>query len=165
VADRATFAPRSVEARDARDGSFRHTVFEGTRVSITCGGHLCPANMTSRSATDTGSRADSLAVAPFDYFNGSYGMLFAVLTLHEGDHLALPVYHPLRGLFWLSVDVGQREEVRVGARSYAVWEVRTPQTGFVYKISNAPPYWIRLDVRMPDGSRQRYERPQEPSRK
>lgn len=159
IADRATFAPLTAEWRDVRDGSLRRLTYRDGSLHIECGGHLCPPNMTAPAAGAVTERDQPLTGPGFDYWGGSYGLLFALLPLAPGSRFTVPVVHPVQGLFPLQVDVGALEQVDAGGGNMvAAYRVTTPQTGWVYHVSDRPPYWLRLEYVKRDGTRQITER-------
>ena len=56
-------------------------------------------------------------------------------------------------------DVESRETIEAanGARIKA-YRLRTPLTGWIYHLTDKPPYWVRLEYKRPDGSTQITER-------
>ncbi len=162
IADYKSFAPILVESRDTRDGSFKRISYRGESVLLECAGHLCPPGMTPAGPGLTASRTTNMASAVFDFWGGSFGLLFAALPLSPNLAASVPVFHPVQGLIWLKVDVAGVEQADAGrGRRVAAYRVVTPQTGpkgWVYHVSTSPPYWLRLEYVMPEGTTQITER-------
>ena len=158
LTDASSFAPLLAEQKDVRDGSLKRISYHGREIGIECGGHLCPPTIKAP-AQGTIRHAVRTDAAPFDYFGGSYGILFAVLPLKVGARFRVPVYSPAQGLIWLRVEVTGTERVNAGGgRMVEAFRVVTPQNGWVYHVSKKPPYWLRLEYRMPSGVIQITER-------
>jgi len=158
LTDFGSFAPLVAEQRDERDGSVKRLTYSGRDATIECGGHLCPPNMKAP-ATGTVSRTMPLSEPGFDYWGGSYGLLFATLPLRLGAKFRVPVVHPQQGLIQLRVEVTGIERVNAGGgRMVNAYRIVTPQTGWVYHVSKKAPYWLRLEYKMQSGMIQITER-------
>jgi hypothetical protein len=158
LTDYRSFAPLIAELRDDRDGSVKRLTYSGRDATLECGGHLCPATLTAP-ATGTTKRPMPLAEPGFDYWGGSYGLLFATLPLKVGAKLRVPVVHPVQGLIQLRVEVTGIEKVNAGGgRMVDAFRIVTPQTGWVYHVSKKAPYWLRLEYKMQSGAIQITER-------
>lgn len=158
LTDARSFEPLLSEWRDTRDGSFRTVRHSGTVAELSCGGHLCPPDLIPP-PSGPAKRRTEMAEQAFDYWGGSYGLLFATLPLAEDYSAMVPVFHPMRGLIRLKVEVTGIESVGAGGgRTVSAFRVVTPLTGWVYHISLKPPYWLRLEYRKPDGTIQITER-------
>jgi hypothetical protein len=158
LADARTFEPLLSEWRNIHDGAFRTVRHRGATVELSCGGHLCPPDLP-QPPSGPATRITAMAGPAFDYWGGSYGLLFATLPLAEHYAATVPVFHPMRGLIRLKVEVAGIEPVDAGGgRMVPAFRLVTPQTGWVYHVSLAPPYWLRLEYRKPDGTIQITER-------
>lgn len=158
LTDFYSFAPLLAEQRDERDGSVKRLTYSVRDATIECGGHLCPPNMKAPT-TGTVSRTMPLTEPGFDYWGGSYGLLFAILPLKVGAKFRIPVVHPQQGLIQLRVEVTGIEKMNAGdGRMVDAYRIITPQTGWVYHVSKKPPYWLRLEYKMQSGMIQITER-------
>jgi hypothetical protein len=145
LADAVSFAPVLVEQKDVRDGSLKRIRYGSDGAAIECRGNLCPPNVTAP-ANGTTTRTVATGVPTFDYWGGSYGLLFATLPLKVGAKFLVPVFHPVQGLIRLKVDVVGKERVNAGGgRTADAFRIITPQTGWIYHVSKQPPYWLRLE--------------------
>jgi len=149
--DLRTFAPIDAYER-AADGGYRKLRYEPSVVHLECRGSRCPPDLRDGAVHRRDIQTD---VATFDYWGGTYGLLFAALPLKVGKSFLVPVFHPARGLIQLRVDVESRETIEAanGARIKA-YRLRTPLTGWIYHLTDKPPYWVRLEYKRPDGSTQ-----------
>ena len=148
LTDHRSFAPLVADQRDVRDGSLKQIRYNGSTVTIECGGHLCPPKMDPP-AVGTASKTFATDAAPFDYWGGTFGLLFATLPLKAGAKYSIPVFHPVQGLIRLRVEVTGEEVVSAGGgRKMKAFRIVTPQTGWIYHVSKSPPYWLRLEYHM-----------------
>lgn len=153
--DQATFAPIEALQRGP-NGAYRLLRYGSDRVHLECRGALCPPDARTGEVV---RREKPTEVATYDYWGGSYGLLFAVMPLEVGKSFIVPVFHPARGLVRLQVDVEARESIKAAnGQPIEAYRLRTPLTGWIYHVSKTPPYWVRLEYSRPDGSRQITER-------
>lgn len=153
--DFLTFAPVDALER-APDGGYRHLRYEPTVVHLECRGSRCPPDARDGQVH---RRDVATEIATFDYWGGTYGLLFAALPLEVGKSFQVPVFHPARGLIRLQVDVEAFETIKAAnGDAIEAFRLRTPLTGWIYHVSRRPPYWVRLEYSRPDGTRQVTER-------
>ena len=155
TADFKTFAPIDAFER-AGDGGFRKLRYEPKVVHLECRSSRCPPDLRDGKVH---SRDIAIDVATFDYWGGTYGLLLALVPLKVGRSYVVPVLHPARGLIQLQVDVEAKETIKAAnGAPIAAYRLRTPLTGWIYHVSDRPPYWVRLEYARPDGTRQITER-------
>ena len=153
--DGRTFAPIESLERGG-DGGYRLLRYEPSVVHLECRSSRCPPDLRDGAVH---RRDIATATATFDYWGGSYGLLLALVPLKVGRSYLLPVLHPARGLIQLRVDVEAKETIKAADGALiAAYRLRTPLTGWVYHVTDKPPYWVRLEYSRPDGSRQIMER-------
>lgn len=153
--DFKTFAPIDAYER-AADGGYRKLTYRADSVHLECRSSRCPPDLRDGAVH---RREIATAQATFDYWGGTYGLLLALVPLEVGKSYALPVLHPARGLIQLRVDVEGRETIKAAnGDSIDAFRLRTPLTGWVYHLTDGPPYWVRLEYARPDGTRQITER-------
>ena len=153
--DTRTFAPIDALER-AGDGGYRQLRYEPSVVHLECRGSRCPPDARDGQVH---RRDIPTETATFDYWGGTYGLLLALLPLKPGTSYAVPLLHPARGLIRLQVDVEARETIKAAnGAPIAAYRLRTPLTGWVYHVTDRPPFWVRLEYSRPDGSRQITER-------
>lgn len=153
--DLRTFAPIDAFER-AADGGYRKLRYEPGVVHLECQGSRCPPDLRDGAVH---RRDIETAVPAFDYWGGTYGLLLALVPLTVDRSYILPVLHPSRGLIQLRVDVEARETIKAAnGDRIAAYRLRTPLTGWVYHVTDRPPFWVRLEYSRPDGSRQITER-------
>lgn len=157
VTDRATFAPISAETRNDSDGSFKRFTYYPDRVVVECAGSLCPPAVPVETG-QVASRSIPTGVATYDYWGGSFGLLFAALPLAPGYRTTLPVFHAGIGAMNLQITVEAEEMVEVGDERILAFRIRTEPTGWIYHVARSAPYWLRLEYARPDGTRQITER-------
>ena len=81
------------------------------------------------------------------------------MPLKSESSYKLPVLHPARGLIRLRVDVEAKETIQAAnGAPIDAYRLRTPLTGWVYHVTDRPPFWLRLEYSRPDGTRQITER-------
>jgi hypothetical protein len=150
-----SFAPITALER-AADGGYRLLSYQSHLVRLECRSSRCPPDLRDGSVH---RRDIATEVATFDYWGGTYGLLLALVPLKPGTSYTLPVLHPARGLIRLQVDVEAREVIKAAnGAPIDAYRMRTPLTGWVYHVTDRPPYWVRLEYSRPDGSRQITER-------
>ena len=153
--DFKTFAPVDAFER-AADGGYRKLRYASDVVHLECRSSRCPPDLRDGAVH---SRRIATGMATFDYWGGTYGLLLALVPLKVGRSYQVPVLHPARGLIQLRVDVEAKETIKAAnGASIAAYRLRTPLTGWVYHVTDRPPYWVRLEYSRPDGSRQVTER-------
>lgn len=153
--DFTTFAPIDSLER-AADGGYRRLRYEREVVHLECRASRCPPDLRDGAVH---RRDIPTATGTFDYWGGTYGLLLALVPLKVGSSFLLPVLHPARGLIELRVDVEARETITAAnGAPIKAYRLRTPLTGWVYHVTDKPPYWVRLEYALPDGSRQITER-------
>lgn len=154
-ADFKTFAPIDAFER-AADGGYRKLAYGTTQVHLECRSSRCPPDLRDGTVHRRDMPTDA---ATFDYWGGTYGLLLALVPLKVGQSYVLPVFHPARGLIQLRVDVEAREVIKAAnGAPISAFRLRTPLTGWVYHVTDKPPYWVRLEYSRPDGTRQITER-------
>lgn len=155
LTDFRTFAPIEALTRGP-EGAYRHLRYAAEKVQLECRANLCPPDARTGEVV---RREIPTAEPTFDYWGGSFGLLFAGLPLEVGKSFLVPVFHPVRGLIQLRVDVEAFEAIKAAnGETIDAYRLRTPLTGWTYHISELPPYWVRLEYARPDGSRQITER-------
>lgn len=97
-----------------------------------------------------------VAETPFDI--SLYGLLLASFPLQEGLTARFPVLGQssasLLALLFETATIGPPERLTVGSRSVQAWPVATTLRPWTAWVAKEPPYVLRIEQRLPDGSRQ-----------
>jgi hypothetical protein len=150
-----SFAPIDAFER-AADGGYRKLTYASGTVRLECRSSRCPPDLRDGQVHQRDIQTET---PTFDYWGGSYGLLLALVPLKVGASYELPVLHPARGLIRLRVDVEAKETIKAAKGApIAAYRLRTPLTGWIYHVTDQPPYWVRLEYARPDGTRQITER-------